>query len=522
MNRVMPNRERAVREYSAGGTVRARRASWWRGLGAWLLLLAVLGTPAAGAAAPPIRFGIASSPVTLDPRFATDATSSRISRLLHEPLVEFDAGFRPRPALARWEALGPLRWRFFLRPDRRPFAALDRAVVADDVRATYASVLAAETGSPHRGSLAVVAAVEVVDESTVDFVLHRADPSFPGLLTVGVMPREDLAPGARPGRAPRGSGPFEVVDWPDDNRLVLRRRSDGQLLEFVRVREPTVRVLKLLRGEIDLLQGDVPHELIGWAEQRGGVRVERAAGTTVAYLGFNLEDPVVGDIRVRRAIAHAIDRDAIVRHVLGGAARPAESLLQPTHWAGAPGLAPITFDPDRARALLAEAGHGPDDPVRVEYKTSSDPARLRLATIIAHQLAAVGIEVRIRSYDWGTFYGDIRAGRFQLFSLAWVGIKMPDIFRYTVHSASVPPRGANRGRFVDPVVDDLVERAEATVGETERAAHYRALQHRLRETLPFVPLWYEDQVLLARASVHGYRVAPDGGYLGLESVARSP
>jgi peptide/nickel transport system substrate-binding protein len=82
---------------------------------------------------------------------------------------------------------------------------------------------------------------------------------------------------------------------------------------------------------------------------------------------------------------------------------------------------------------------------RIVYTTSTDPFRLRLATIIQHQLSAAGFEVELRSYDWGTFYGDIRAGRFQMYSLMWVGIKLPEIFRYAFHSESRPPVGANRG-----------------------------------------------------------------------------
>jgi len=126
---------------------------------------------------------------------------------------------------------------------------------------------------------------------------------------------------------------------------------------------------------------------------------------------------------------------------------------------------------------------------------------LRLATLIQHQLAQVGIQVQIRSYDWGTFYGDIKAGRFQLYSLAWVGIKLPDIFRYVFHSQAIPPAGANRGRYRNPEVDRLIERAER--------------ENDLHRDLPYVPLWYEDNVVALRAAVRGYILTGDGNFDGL-------
>jgi len=171
-----------------------------------------------------------------------------------------------------------------------------------------------------------------------------------------------------------------------------------------------------------------------------------------------------------------------------------------------------------ARELLAEVGFGPNNPLRLTYKTSSDPFRVRLATVIQNQLSQVGIRVDLRSYDWGTFYGDIKEGRFQMYSLAWVGIKTPDIFRYVFHSASVPPDGANRGRFKSSVVDALIDSAEATPEFTGKATLYRQLQQQLLQELPYIPLWYEDHVVVSRDYVSGYHLASDGNYDGLVNV----
>lgn len=457
--------------------------------------------------------------MTLDPRYATDAASTRINQLVYRQLVDFDERFQPTPALARWQRLSPTRYRFALRDSGRRFHNGDR-LTASDVKATYDSLLDPASGSPHRRSLKMIKHIEVLDEDTLSFELERADPMFPGRLVIGILPQKLITADHPFGKRPVGSGPFAFLGWPDEGRLRLRRVADGLIVEFLRVRDPTMRVLKLVRGEVDLLQGDLPPELVAWLSARDDVQVETGRGSTFAYLGFNMEDPVTGNFLVRRAIAHAIDREAIIRHVMGGAARAASALFPPEHWVGHPRLPSIEYDPERARRLLARAGFGEGKPLRIVYKTSNDPFRVRLATVIQDQLAGVGIEVEIRSYDWGTFYADVKAGRFHMYSLAWVGLKMPDVFRYVFHSESVPPVGANRGRFASVTVDRLIERAEATFGRERQARLYRRIQEELLEKLPYVPLWYEDNVFAARSGVEGYRLAPDGNYDSLVDVRR--
>ncbi len=481
-------------------------------------------TPAGRAAAPvPLRFALAQAPITLDPRYATDAVSSRIDRLLYRSLVRFDAAARPVPELAHWRELSPTRWRFRLGTRGRRFQDGERLTSAD-VRATYESIFDPATGSPLRDTLVRVAGIrriETPNPDTVVFVLARPNALLPGYLTVGILPARLIASGHHFDHAPVGSGPFAFVAWPEQNRLILRRRRDGQVFEFLTVRGPTVRVLKLLRGEVDMLQNNLPPELVRYLARRPGIRVERRPGTNVTYLGFNLRDPVTGRLAVRRAIAHAIDRHTIIRYMLSGAARPANSILPPGHWAGDPDLHGYAYDPALARRLLRAAGFGPGHPVHITYKTSSDPSSVRLATLIQYELGRVGIDVRVQSYDWGTFYGDIKAGRFQMYSLSWVGIKSPDIFRYAFYSKSIPPLGANRGHFDSPVADRLIDAAEVSQDLAVKARDYRALQAYLLKELPYLPLWFEGQVFAARSDIRGYHLAPDGNYDGLETTRRA-
>jgi peptide/nickel transport system substrate-binding protein len=455
--------------------------------------------------------------MNLDPRYATDATSERINRLLYQRLVGFDEQSMPLPDIADWQLLSPQQYRFRLNAKAGRFSH-GRRLVADDVIATYRHVLDISNASPKRSGLMMIERLVKVDELTIDFKLSRPDPLFPAYLTLEILPADLIAKDHDFAHQPVGSGPFSFAAWPVAGKLQLERRGDKQKFEFVEVKNPTVRVLKLLRGEIDMLQNDISPELIGYLESQSGIEIAQRRGSNFTYIGFNLQDPRTGDPRVRQAIAHAIDRQVIIEYVMQGAARQAEALLPPEHWAGASSLRAYDYAPQKAISLLNEAGYSHANPLHLVYKTSSDPYRIRLATVIQSQLRAVGIEIELRSYDWGTFFGDIKGGNFQLYSLSWVGIRTPDIFRYIFASDSLPPAGANRGRYASQAVDQLLQQIESTDNLQGQAALYHQIQHQLHRDLPYLPLWYEAQVSASNPRVSGYRLMMDGNYDGLQQV----
>lgn len=481
------------------------------------LVLAACEQPAADA----LRFALQSAPINLDPRYAADAASTRINRLLYSQLVELDERGLPVPALADWQLLADRHYRLILRPDQSGRVFHDgTSLNSDDVKATYDSVLFGQVPSLHRETLKNVLRVDVFNEHTVDFHLKHADPFFPALLTVGILPKSLIETAHPFNTQPSGSGGFQLEAWPQAGRLQLRRRHDNQLFEFVTVPDPTVRVLKLLSGEVDMLQNDLPVELVRYLAAQEDVLLTQYEGTGFTYIGFNLEDAVTGQQSVRRAIAHAIDREAIIEHLFGGAARLANQILPATHWAGEPDLAFYPYQPERARQLMASLGYDQHKPLPIIYKTSADPFRLRIATIVQQQLREVGIDMQLQSYDWGTYFADIKAGRFQMYSLMWVGVNTPDIFRNVFHSKAQPPQGANRGRFHDVKVDEQLEAAASATTLAAQAQHYRNVQKRVHKQLPYVPLWYEDHIVAVRKDIHGYHLAADGNYDGLIEVYR--
>ncbi|MGD2119858.1 MAG: ABC transporter substrate-binding protein [Chromatiales bacterium] len=454
---------------------------------------------------------------SLDPRFATDATSERINHLLYARLIDFDERQMPVPGIATWRLINESEYEFQLKEDRARFTD-DSPVTSVDVVASFQFVLNPANLSPHRESIALIKSVTAIDEQRIRFAIDQPDPLFPAYLDIAILPAKLIQADHDFNQQPVGSGPFEFVEKNAEQRLLLKRRRDGQLVEFLQVKDPTVRVLKLLNQEVDLLQNDLSPELYRYLTDQPQISALHSRGSNFTYLGFNLQDENTGDLRIRQAIAHAINREEIIHHVFNNAAAPAESILRPTHWAASDDLPILQFDPPRARQLLKQAGFDQEKPLEISYKTSSDPFRIKLATIIQHQLKQVGIRMHIKSYDWGTFFGDIKAGRFQMYSLSWVGIKTPDIYRYVFHSQATPPKGANRGRYSSQRVDELLQQVKSSGSLEQQAKLYRAIQQQLHEDLPYVPLWYEDQHVFMHKRLHNYRPREDGRYDGLESI----
>ena len=452
-----------------------------------------------------IVFAIGQMPLNLDPRYATDAASERVNRVVYQSLVDFDAQSKPAPSLANWVEVSPTVYRFTLNKNRSSFHN-QASLTADDVKATYDSFVNLKD-SPNTAEFANVKNITVVDNDTVEFQLNQADKHFPAKLIIGILPAKLIAENYDFSHVPIGSGALKFLAW--QNKLTLQRVNDGQKISLIEVKDPTVRVLKLLHGEVDLLQGELPPELVKYLQTKPEVIVKTSIGANFSYLGLNFKDPALQNIKVRQAIAHAIDRKQIIAKAMIQHSREADMILPPEHYTNQnnEGSIPNDYNPALAKKLLQEAGV--KLPLKLVYKTSTDAQRVRFATILQAQMAKAGIDLEIRSLDWGTFFEDVKQGNFQLYGLTWVGIKTPEIYAKAFGSQSAPPKGFNRGRYADVELDKLL--AEE---------NWQAATARIRQQLPYVPLWYEGQFAAMRNDITGYNAKPDGNWDDLATVSR--
>ena len=213
-------------------------------------------------------------------------------------------------------------------------------------------------------------------------------------------------------------------------------------VRFSVVPDAITQSLELEKGSGDVAVNSLPMDSLPVLAKQPNLQLEETGGTEIQYLGFNLRDPVLQDIRVRQAIAFAIDRQLIINTLLLGHAHPASSLLPESHWAWTGDVAQYNFDSARAARLLDEAGLKPGvGGIRfhLTMKTSNDEGTRLLAAVLQQQLAAVGIALDIRSYEFATFYSDVMRGAFQIYSMRWIGIQQPDIFSFAFATANFSP-----------------------------------------------------------------------------------
>ena len=516
-----------------------------------ILLGAMSGCHGAPREAGTVVVVLESSPNNLDPRQGTDAQSERVGGLIFDALVKKDENYNLRPWLATsWEQPDALTWVFHLRDGVR--FQDGRSLEAEDVVWTIESLIEPKLAgliSAKSGAFAAVERAEARDRLTVVVRMKRPDA---GLLfnmsdgLFGVVPR---GAGGDFGLHPVGSGPFRFVSQVQDKEVVLERfdgcwsegmsmnptlsqstRKDGapgsvriERVRFEVVPDTITSALELEKGSADAASNVLTPDMVYALRDAPGLETTSGPGSNVWYLNFNVADPALRDKRVRQAVALAMDREAIVAALWRGHARLADTLLPEGQWAAATDaeLAHYPHDPARAAALLEAAGlpAGRDGVrLRLTLKISQDETTRLLAAVLQQQLRSVGIELNIRSAEFGTFYADVTHGAFQMYILKWVGSNEDgDIYRYMYSSESFPPKGANRGHYVNARVDALLAKAAAESGpEAEvwvgRMEDYAQVQQILSEELPTIPLWFPDNVVVHTRRLQGVVSRGDGNF----------
>jgi peptide/nickel transport system substrate-binding protein len=476
---------------------------------------------------------VTSGPNNLDPRVGTDDTSQKIHQLIFDDFMELDDHLRVVPRLAeRLDHPDPLT---YIATVRRGVHFHDgHELTAADVVFTFKCFLDPTFVSARKGSFKSLASVEARDPYTVVFTLKQPFASFSSSLIIPIVP-DGAGPSLRD--RPIGTGPYRFVRYAVDDRLELeafadyfagRPKNDGLMLRVIP--DEVMRGLELRKGTIDLVVNDVGPDIVHQLQDADGLSITTAPGTDYQYLGLNLRDPVLRDVRVRQALAFAIDRDAIVEYLRRGLAVPAIGLLPPVSWAFTTNVMTFPHDTARARALLDDAGlrdpdgDGPQPRFHLTLKVSNIEFNRLQSAVIQQNLRDIGVALDIRMYEFAALYADVVKGSFQMFALQWVGgaLADPDILRLVFHSDQVPPVGFNRGFFSDPEVDALLDEASGALDDSRRLQLFARVQQRLAEQVPYISLWNKTNFAIAQRSLRGIHLSPTANFMFLPDVSRAP
>jgi len=493
----------------------------------WLPLGLVLATVAIGPLrASEIRVGYTQDALTLDPANPGTRDTETIIRNMYDGLLTRDANMHVVPELAEsWRQVDPVTYEFRLREgvhfhDGSP-------MTAEDVKFTMERVLGGNIGgqtNPRKDLLGPLTRVDIVDPQTVRFVLKSPWPLLPAILPFqeivseafvkqvgddGLVSQED------------GTGPFRLKEWSRGDRIVMERvpdyyggspevppagpaRVDRVIYKIMP--DNASRVAALLAGDIDIVNA-LPVTSIAQVRDNPGTTVMTVNGTRTFFISINNGKPPFNDVRVRRALNHAVDRKLIVARLLNGLATPLNGVLSPDAFGFNADLPEYAYDPAQAKSLLAEAGVA-----NLHLTIDVDGASKDIAEAIASMMTRSGIEAKVRVWEIAVIVPIWRdAAKRQdhdVFLTSWgnASLDPSDIMLPTVRGGG----RANSAGYANPEVDKLLDQADVETDPVKRRDAYLKVQQIVHDDAPWVFLWLPQDVYGVSKRLHGFKPSADG------------
>ncbi|HET7343777.1 MAG TPA: ABC transporter substrate-binding protein [Methylomirabilota bacterium] len=500
------------------------------------LVLALAVAPVTGvpALAEPPRdtmvIGLVAEPVTMDPPQITDLNSTRVAKRIFEGLVGQELGtYKIVPGLARsWDiSRDGLTYTFHLRPnvtfhDGTPLNAEAVRFVLDRQMNDQSPFYKTGTYPYVKGFLGNVAGVEVLDPQTVQIRLKSALTPFIQYLahhSLYVYSPESLKKwGKDVVKHPVGTGPFKLDAWEPGVKVVLSRNDAYwggapklRQVVYVPIVEAQARLTAIKTGEIDLTL-DVPPDALDGLRRDPNLVVAEADSSAVWYVMLNTRQAALKDRRVRQALNYAVNKDAIIRDILRGTAIVATSPLSPVYGAfHEPNTSTYPFNPERARALLREAGYpnGLELTFLVPESGSGMQSPVEMATVIQANLAAVGVKAKIQTMEWGAYLKKYLDGP-DMAEMSWnPSIGDPDHMMYMLLSSDRFPPAFNAGFYQNARVDELLRKGRTTLDESQRLALYREAQKLVTDDAPWIIVDHGKQVVVYRKRVQHFKLHPN-------------
>jgi peptide/nickel transport system substrate-binding protein len=493
-------------------------------LAAAALSIAAIGTglPAAGQAQD-LAIGLSGNVTSMDPHFHNLSPNSNVAAHVYDRLVHHDERQRVGPGLAvSWRPLDDLTWEFKLRPGVRFHDGSEFG--AEDVVATLQRVpWVPNSPSPFTLYTRAIVATEVVDPLTIRFRTRAPWPLLPNdLATVAIINRKMVeAPTGEfnAARASIGTGPFKLVEFIPNDRITLIRNDDywgpkphWQKVTLRIIVNDTARTAAMLAGDVAMIEA-VPTTDLARLKASPQVSVQQVTSNRLIYLAMDqardqspfaldkagqpLAANPLRDLRVRRALSKAINRQAIVERLFEGSAIPAGGFLPDSFFGASPRLRPDAFDIDVARRLLAEAGYPNGFALTIHGPNDRYPNDDKVLQAIGPMLTRIGIDTKVQTLPWATFATQASAPHYA-YSVALLGwgsgtgeVSSPLRALVGTPNREKGTGAANRGRYSNPRVDELSDRAMGTVDDAARERLLHEASEIAIGDLGIIPLYYQ-------------------------------
>jgi len=494
-----------------------------------------LGKAAMAAATPGVLvIGLVAEPTSLDPGQLTDINSMKLLGAMYDTLVRFKPNsFDLQPSLATsWDISGDLmQYTFKLRPGVKFHDGSD--FNADAVKFTYDRLLDpnhpfADTGpfpfAP--GYYGSIAETIVVDPLTVQFRLNRQDASLINAFTLNtgriVSPTAVKAQRKNFSQNPVGTGPFKFVSWDHNVRITLTANPDywdgapalSQLIFRPLVDEQT-RITEFLSGGVDVIF-DVPPDNITQVKTTPSAVFLEQPGPHVWWVTLNTKKPPFDNVLVRRAVNYAINKDTLTQDILKGTGTPSVGPIPPAiGWAYTDQVTQYSYDPERAKALLDQSGVLM--PINITFWVTESGSGMQspktMGTAIQADLAAIGVNAQIQTYEWGAFlntYGTGLGDQASMAELSWMfdSGDPAHMLPNNLYGPACSPKGFNSGCYQNPQVDLLMDAALKINDRAQRGALYKQIQGIVADDAPWIFIDNQIQNAAASTRVSGLQLHP--------------
>ena len=483
-----------------------------------------------------IIIGSIASPRVLIPILASDSASAEVCSFIFNGLLKYDKNLNLVGDLAQtWQTEEEGKVIIFhlrkgvLWHDGKEFSAYD-------VEFTYKKLIDPNTPTPYSGDFERIENLEILDRYTVKITYK--EPFSPGLAswTMGIIPKhilekEENLLSSKFSRNPIGTGPYKFKKWIAQEKIELvvnedyfEKRPNIDRVIFRIIPDTATLFLEVLAQGVDS-SGLTPLQFLKHSQapqfKKNYIKF-RYPSNSFLYLGYNLNNPLFKDKKVRQALNYAVNKEEIIKAVLLGEGKVSTGPFTPESWAYDPGFKPAEFFPEKAKTLLFEAGFKDEDgdgflerkgePFKFTIITNQgNLERQRVAEIIQAQLRNIGIKVEIKVVEWSVFIDEIiRKRKFETVLLGWSLSRDPDIYDI-FHSSKTSPSDFNFVGYNNPEVDKLLVEARKTFDRQKRKQLYQRINRLIYEDQPYMFIYIPNSLSCLHQRFRGVKPAK-GGY----------
>jgi ABC-type dipeptide transport system, periplasmic component len=462
----------------------------------------------------------------LDPHFSTQINSMAVvQHKMYEGLVMMDRNSEYKPLLAtEWKQKDDVTWEFTLR-DGVTFHD-GTAFDAEAVKKTINRILDKNQPTPKANMFGMIKEVKVIDPKKVEIILHYP---FAGLLSVlasaegGIIsPKAIEQYGKDLAKHPVGTGPFVFESWTPGQEIVIVKNENYwgtkpkvDKVVFKTVPEDTTRVAMVETGEAHVAE-QLPVTELERVQNSANMSLGRFESFAVDHIGMNVKMKPFDDVRVRQAIAHAIDKEAIIQGVYNNVGKVAISSLGPKVIGYSPNIKTPEYDLNKAKQLLTEAGYG--NGLKATVYLNDNKARINVAEVLQSQLKGIGIDLQIQVMEFGAYLELAAKGEAQMFISGWGNATGDgDYNQYNLfHSTSAGVPG-NHSFYSNPKVDALIEAARKEKDPEKRKQIYAEAQQIEMDEVPLLPYRSSENLAAIAKNVQGVYISPSG-YIEVSDV----